>query len=59
MSDNIFEYNDPGGISQRILVQSGSDYLIRKYEYNDKGLRIRELCYNKQKQLPGRIEYPY
>lgn len=42
-----------------ISVQSGNDYLIWKYEYNDKGLRIRELCYNKQKQLPGRIEYQY
>ena len=59
MPDNIFEYNDRGGISQMISVQNGSDYLIWKYEYNDKGLRIRELCYNKQKQLLGRIEYQY
>lgn len=31
MPDNIFEYNDRGGISQMISVQSGSDYLIWKY----------------------------
>lgn len=57
--DNVFEYNDGGKVSQMLSVQNGSDYLIWRYEYDTKGLKTRELCYNKQKKLVGRIEYQY
>lgn len=59
MPDNVFEYNDQGFLSQMLSIQNGADYLIWKYEYNDQKLKTRELCYNKQKKLVGRIEYQY
>lgn len=60
MPDYIFEYNDNGQLVQMINTQQGSsDYLIWKYLYDEKGLRTEERCYNKQKQLVGRIEYKY
>lgn len=60
MPDYIFEYNDNGQLVQMINTQQGgSDYLIWKYLYDEKGLRTEERCYNKQKKLLGRIEYTY
>lgn len=59
MPDNVFEYNDKGQIAEMLTVQNGADYLIWRYEYGDNGLKTRELCYNKQKKLLGRIEYQY
>lgn len=60
LPDNIFEYSDDGKLYQMLSLQNGgNDYLIWRYEYNDAGLKARELCYNKQKKLLGRIEYGY
>ncbi|HRP56347.1 hypothetical protein [Agriterribacter sp.] len=59
LPDYIFEYNDEGQLAQMITVQGGSDYLIWRYEYAENGLKTRELCFNKQKSLVGKIEYQY
>lgn len=60
MPDYMFEYNETGTLSKAVNVQPGnSDYITWLYDYNDKGLRNRERCYNKQKKLVGRIEYEY
>ena len=60
LPDYIFEYNDEGELVQMITVQQGgSDYLTWKYEYAENGLKTRELCFNKQKSLVGKIEYQY
>jgi YD repeat-containing protein len=59
LPDYIFEYNDKGQLVQMITVQGGTDYLIWKYEYAEDGLKKRELCFNKQKSLVGKIEYQY
>ncbi|MGN6437957.1 MAG: hypothetical protein ACTHMM_15565 [Agriterribacter sp.] len=60
LPDNIFEYSDDGRLYQMLSLQNGgNDYLIWRYEYNEAGLKTRELCYNKQKKLLGRIEYGY
>ncbi|MBX3254581.1 MAG: hypothetical protein KF862_10615 [Chitinophagaceae bacterium] len=59
MPDNIFEYNGTGQVSQMLSIQNGNDYLIWRYEYDNRELKIRELCYNKQKRLLGKIEYQY
>lgn len=57
--DFTFEYNEQGAIVQKMTVFQGTDYLIWRYEYNAAGLKTRDLCYNKQKALVGRIEYNY
>jgi len=60
LPDFVFEYNTSGLLQQMISVQTGSsNYLIWKYDYNEKGLKVKESCYNKQKQLLGTVTYTY
>ena len=60
LPDFIFEYNNIDQLSQMTQTQSGSaNYLIWRYTYNDQGLKVREVAYNKEKELMGRIEYSY
>jgi hypothetical protein len=60
LPDNIFEYGEGGRPSSMLVVPDGSnDYLKWLYEYNDKGLKIKESCFSRQKELLGRIEYQY
>lgn len=60
LPEYIFEYDANGQLSQMITVQQGSsNYLIWKYKYNDKGLREKESCFDKQKSLLGYVTYRY
>ena len=60
LPDYMFEYSDANQVIQKITVPaSGSDYLIWRYQYDAKGLKIREACFDRQKQLTGKIEYNY
>ncbi|GAC1423696.1 MAG: hypothetical protein NVS1B13_25440 [Flavisolibacter sp.] len=56
----MFEYDTSKRMIQQITVPgNSSDYLIWRYLYDNRGLRIKEAVYNKQKQLTGKIEYQY
>lgn len=56
----IFEYDREGAIRTMMIVPEGSDdYQKWYYEYNAGGLKTKETCFNKRKQLMGRIEYRY
>ena len=57
----LFEYDDSNRIIQKTTVLSSNnpDYLIWRYIFNEKGLKIKEALFNKQKELTGRIEYAY
>jgi YD repeat-containing protein len=58
--DFTFEYDSNGRVSQMMQTQSASaNYLIYKYTYNDRGLKDKEIVFNKQKELLGRVEYAY
>ena len=60
LPDYVFEYDDQGKIKSMLVVPEGSDqYQKWYYMYNDNGLKIKENCFNKRKQLLGRIEYNY
>lgn len=60
LPDYIFEYDGQGRISQMTQTQSAAaNYLTWKYLYNDKGLKEKEVAFNKQKEMLGRIEYKY
>jgi hypothetical protein len=60
LPDNVFEYGEGGKLSSMLVVPDGSnDYLKWLYEYNEKGLKIKESCFSRQKELLGRIEYQY
>jgi YD repeat-containing protein len=57
---SIFEYQTgERPVSMMVVPDSGNDYQKWIYEYNDKGLKIKESCFNKKKELQGRIEYSY
>jgi len=60
LPDFLFDYDTEGRVTQMTQVPASSDnYLVWKYTYNSKGLKEKELLYNKQQQLIGRVEYSY
>ena len=60
LPDYIFEYDNKGRIVSMLFVPAGSsDYQKWIYEYNERGLKWKESCFNKRKILLGRIEYQY
>lgn len=61
LPDFMFEYDDKNRVIQKITVVSttATDYFIWRYGFNDKGLKSREVLYNKYKQLKGKIDYAY
>ena len=60
LPEYMFEYSPSNQVIQKITVPSNNDnYLIWRYQYNGQGLKTKEVIYNKQKQLTGKIEYQY
>jgi hypothetical protein len=60
LPDYMFEYNENSQLKQMISIPEGSNnYLTWRYLYNEKGLKKMELCYSKDKELLGKVEYVY
>jgi hypothetical protein len=61
LPDYMFEYTENNQVAQKITTVSMIDagYLIWRYVYNDKGLKIKEASFNKDKVMTGKIEYNY
>ncbi|RXK58424.1 hypothetical protein ESA94_17445 [Lacibacter luteus] len=60
LPDYMYEYNEQSQLTQMISVQSGSsDYVTWRYQYNEQGLKTKESCFSKQKQLMGYVTYSY
>lgn len=61
LPDYMFEYSEANQVIQKITTLSamGLGYLIWRYVYNEKGLKIKEASFNKDKVLTGKIEYIY
>lgn len=60
LPETMFEYSGNGQTLQRITVpQNSDDYLIWRYAYDAKGLKTKEVIYNKQKEQTGKVEYVY
>lgn len=61
LPDYMFEYSDAGQVIQKITVPANrtSDYLIWRYQYDNKGLKTKEACFTNDKQLAGKVEYRY
>lgn len=58
---NIFEYEE-GRLSSMIVVPEEGNTFYQKWYYTydaEKGLKTKDTCYNKQKELLGSIEYQY
>jgi hypothetical protein len=57
--DYSFEYNAAGLATQMTTSEEGGNYyFIWKYTY-DNGMRVKERCYGKERNLLGSIEYEY
>jgi YD repeat-containing protein len=60
LPEYMFEYNDANQLTQMIIVPEGTnEYMTWKYAYNPSGLRQQDACYNKLKQLMGKVDYSY
>ena len=60
LPDYIFEYNNSNQPTQMISVdETGRNYFIWKYAYDDKKLPEIQKCFSKEKQLLGTIQYDY
>lgn len=61
LPDILFEYDDNDRVIQKITTTSSINlgYLIWRYIFDEKGLKIKEALFNDDKQLTGKIEYSY
>jgi YD repeat-containing protein len=61
LPDYIFEYDEGLRLSSMLIVpeQGVSQYQKWVYQYNEKGLKVKESCFNKQKEFVGSIGYAY
>jgi hypothetical protein len=60
LPDFMYEYDANGRVKQMVQVlAAGKNYNTWRYSYLENGLKLKETCYDKQKQLIGTIEYTY
>jgi hypothetical protein len=60
LPEYMFEYSTANQVIQKITVPSNSsEYLIWRYQFNPQGLKTKEVIYDKQKKVTGKIEYQY
>lgn len=60
LPDYMFEYNDRGQLQTMLTpMQTIGDYQKWYYTYDEKGLKVKDECFNKARALIGRIEYTY
>ncbi len=60
LPDDVFDrqYGVGGRLSSMLVVPEGSnDFQKWFYEYDEKGLKTNDACYNRRSQLLGKIEY--
>jgi YD repeat-containing protein len=58
---NMFEYGEDGRMQSMLVVPEEGNSFYQKwyYEYNEKGLKVKDFCYNKEKELLGTVDYEY
>ena len=61
LPDLMFEYDEAGRVIQKITVMPNPKigYLTWRYQYDERGLKIREANFTREKKLIGRIDYSY
>ena len=60
LPDFVYEYDADANMTKMTqAIMGGTDYLIWEYTYNDKGLKETETCYNRKKQLQGKVVFEY
>ena len=60
LPDFLFAYNSNGTLSQLTQIPQGSsDYVIWQYMYDERGLKIKDVLFDKHQQLLGTVTYTY
>ena len=60
LPEQMFEYSASNQVIQRINVpQNSDDYLIWRFAYDNRGLKTKEVIFNKQREQTGKVEYVY
>lgn len=60
LPEQMFEYSSSSQVIQRISIpQNSDDYLIWRFAYDNRGLKTKEIIFNKQKEQTGKVEYIY
>lgn len=60
LPDYMFEYEDSGELSSMTIFPTAGGKIQKwYYQYDDKGLKLADFCYDKQEVLQGKVEYKY
>ncbi len=60
LPDFLFEYNENGIISTLTQIPPGSsDYIIWQYVYDERGLKTKDVLFDKHRELLGTVTYSY
>ena len=61
LPDFMFEYDDKNRVVQKIstVTDVRIAYIIWRYQFDERGLKVKEALFNRYKQQTGRIEYRY
>lgn len=60
LPDYMFEYDEANHVTQMIIVPEGSsDYQTWKYYYTEAGLKKQDVCFSRQRQVMGKVDYQY
>lgn len=60
LPDFLFAYNNNGVLSQLTQVPQGSsDYVTWQYVYDDRGLKTKDVLFDKHQELLGTVTYTY
>jgi antitoxin component YwqK of YwqJK toxin-antitoxin module len=62
LPDLMFEYDNQDRVVQKITTVASprmGNYLIWRYVYDERGLKTKEVLFNNDKQITGRIDYQY
>jgi hypothetical protein len=55
----VYEYDSNARVQQMTQLSSGGKYLIWKYSFNSKGLKLMETCFDQDNKILGKIAYLY
>ena len=60
LPEYMFEYSASNQVVQKMTFPANSsNYLIWRYQFDDRGLKVQEAIFDKEKKLTGRIRYEY
>jgi YD repeat-containing protein len=61
LPSTIFTYDQGERLASMLVVpeEGNPDYQKWLYEYDEKGLKLKESCFSKRRELLGKIEYQY